>query len=169
MSILKTGLTFLTFAAFSIEALSGTLFTKNRYGEVFSYDTDTGNMIDYFPVMTYRNGGIAASADQLFMGDGDRLIAYSHEGQPLYSTDGYSRYESGVAYGDGKVFSTDGDEIFVTDAQSGIMLEVFSSVDGMLDEASFAYVPSVSEVPVPAAAWLFGSALMSLGLARRRK
>ena len=169
MNILKIGLTLLSFAAFSIEALSGTLFTKNRYDEVVSYDTDTGNMIDHFSVMSYRNGGMAASADRLFISDGYRLNAYSHDGEALYPMDGYSRYESGVAYGDGKVFSTDGDEIFVTDAQSGIMLEVFSSVDGMLDESSFAYVPSVSEVPVPAAAWLFGSALMSLGLARRRK
>ena len=169
MNILKIGLTFLSFAAFSIEALSGTLFTKNRYDEVEVYDTDTGSLINHFPVYSHRNGDIAASADRLFISDGHMLIAYSHDGEPLYPMDGYSDYESGVAYGDGKVFSTDGYEIFVTDAQTGMMLDSFLSMDGMLEESSFAYVPSASEVPVPAAAWLFGSALMSLGLARRRK
>ena len=107
MNILKIGLTLLSFAAFSIEALSGTLFTK-RIDEVWAYDTDTGNSIDHFSVMTNSNGGIAASADRLFISNGQHLIAYSHDGNLLYSMDGYSNYASGVAYGDGKVFSTDG-------------------------------------------------------------
>lgn len=33
----------------------------------------------------------------------------------------------------------------------------------------YQFQPNVSEVPVPAAAWLFGSALMGLGLVRRSK
>ena len=168
MKILKTGLTFLTFAVFSIEALSGTLFTKNRYDEVYSYDTDTGSLIDHFPVYSYRNGGIAASADRLFVSDGHQVVAYTHDGMPLYPMDGYSDFESGVAYGDGKVFSTDGMDIFVTDAESGMILNHFSSMHGMLEESSFAYVPSTSEVPVPAAAWLFGTALTGLTVIRRR-
>ena len=140
MKILKTGLTFLTFAAFSIEALSGTLFTLNRYDEVEVYDTDTGSLIDHFPAdVSHRNGGIAASADRLFISDGYRLEAYTHDGMPLYPMDGYSDYESGIAYGDGKVFSTDGYMISVIDAQTGIHLDTFSSMHGMLEEATFAY------------------------------
>ena len=170
MNIIKTGLTFLTFAAFSIEALSGTFFSKNAI-RVASYDTDTGELINSFPILMGGSirGGIAASEDRLFISDEDGVNAYSHDGQLLYQMDAPTFGRGGVAYGDGKVFSTDGEMIFISDAQSGMNIDMFPSIIPLGGISSFTYVPSANEVPVPAAAWLFGSALAGLSVVRRKK
>jgi len=43
-----------------------------------------------------------------------------------------------------------------------------SSIGGLTDGTSY-YLANMSAVPIPAAIWLFGTAIIGLGFARRRK
>jgi hypothetical protein len=57
----------------------------------------------------------------------------------------------------------------LTDSGGDFSLEFNSQISGFLAQDDGALTGTVSAVPIPAAVWLFGSALAGLGWMRRRK
>ena len=62
-----------------------------------------------------------------------------------------------------------GEDIESTFSDSGIVIETATEATTIATVSATSYSLGASVVPIPAAAWLFGSALMGLGWMRRKR
>jgi hypothetical protein len=93
------------------------------------------------------------------------INAYDAATGSVINNFGQVNYDGGLAYGDGVLYSTAlQGHINAYDVATGAVINSFGQVNY---DGGLAY--GVSAVPVPAAAWLFGSALIGLVGINRRK
>lgn len=143
-----------TASSFSIEATAFTIVT----------DTDPIDISDEIFTLTSTSGSYDSTAD-FGMGSGLFSGNFSISGGLLSGT-----FSNLQVFGYGNGIDFDFDAILAFD--SGSLKGGFSTgvLDGIIDGTGVtSKLGTISPVPVPAAAWLFGSGLMGLVFAARRK
>lgn len=150
-------------------------------GLLYGFSTDTDDMFG----ATYQGGIVNSTTSSLIGGEGAYTIWQGVSGPEfgsgtggVHHADSYSSAEAGTVFGFG------GDELWIDSAySSGDLIsswsmsfsgESFSSMG--LSEGNYVYTLlgsgdtiTLNVVPIPAAVWLFGSALAGLGWARRKQ
>lgn len=165
---LGTSLNSLVFSA------SGTLYSANN--SLYSIDTTTGaaNLIGNGGSSYASSGDLAFVGGQLHLsaGGGDNLVSLDTT-TGFGTTIGSIGYSSvyGLASPDGSnLYGLSGFDVLSIDPLTGAgSLMLNYAGQGVNVAYGSAFLEEASEVPVPAAAWLFGSALLSLGGLRRAK
>ena len=141
---------------------------------LYSIDVDTGASSLLFPSSPLYSGtGLAFGPDGLLYGIGGGSNLYSIDvdtgassllfpSSPLYSGTGLAFGPDGLLYGIGG-----GSNLYSIDVSTGASSLLFPS-SPLYSNSGLAFPPS--PVPVPAAVWLFGTALIGLvGFSKRRK
>jgi hypothetical protein len=152
---------------------SSTLFTFNAAsGVVYTSDATTGlpTVGDGYFLTSGMSGDSLVYGDGMLFGSNGAGFINKYDaatGVYLGQIDVTGTLSNSLIYGEGVLYSQDVAGILQRyDASSGAYLGDFANFSGNVG-AEWAFVPTV--VPVPAAVWLFASALAGLGFVKRKR
>lgn len=177
MHIIKKALVVVGFLCVSVASSAATIWTPTNEN-VNIVQIDVVLSLNGGSLALFENGDALTAANALVLGTSGGLFEFTDIGSGNYQVEafvGIASQGTKVLNGDDFVLGVDWGNGFVSDSSytqspSDATVYTIAFNDGVNSGTSLAVDLALSEVPLPAAAWLFGSALLGLtAISRRRR